>query len=90
MKKPAKNKAQEIRALKGMKDSQIDLTDVPEIRDWSKAVVRQVLPADQKIAHNSCGRRRLGVAQGKRKEDTKPVSTRFYVRQWMIAPGIRH
>jgi len=39
MKTPAKNKVREIRALKRMKDSEIDLSDIPEIRDWSKAVV---------------------------------------------------
>jgi len=30
---------QEIRALKRMKDRDIDLSDIPEIKDWSKAVV---------------------------------------------------
>jgi len=39
MKKVAKNRAKEIRALKRMKDSEIDLTDIPEIKDWRKAVV---------------------------------------------------
>jgi uncharacterized protein (DUF4415 family) len=36
----AKNaQADEIRALKRMKDSEIDTTDVPPVLDWSKAVV---------------------------------------------------
>ena len=39
MKTLAKNKTKEIQALKRMKDSEIDLSDIPEIRDWSKAVV---------------------------------------------------
>ena len=39
MKKAVKNKAKEISALKRMRDRDIDLTDIPEIRDWSKAVV---------------------------------------------------
>ena len=39
MKKVAKTKANEIRALKRMKDGEIDLTDLPEVRDWSAAVV---------------------------------------------------
>ncbi len=39
MKKAAQNRAGEIRKLKRMKDRKIDLTDIPEIRDWSKAVV---------------------------------------------------
>ncbi len=32
-------KASEIRALKRMKDSEIDTTDIPPVSDWSKAVV---------------------------------------------------
>jgi uncharacterized protein (DUF4415 family) len=39
MKKVAKSRELEIRALKRMKDSEIDLTDIPEIRDWSKAMI---------------------------------------------------
>jgi uncharacterized protein (DUF4415 family) len=31
--------ANEIRALKRMKDSEIDTTDIPPVLDWSKAVV---------------------------------------------------
>jgi uncharacterized protein (DUF4415 family) len=37
--KTPKNKAKDIEALKRMKDNDIDLSDIPEIRDWSKAVV---------------------------------------------------
>lgn len=33
------DRAREIRALKRMKDSDIDTTDIPPISDWSKAVV---------------------------------------------------
>ena len=33
------NRADEIRALKRMKDSEIDTTDIPPVFDWSKAVV---------------------------------------------------
>jgi uncharacterized protein (DUF4415 family) len=29
----------ELRALRRMKDSSIDTTDIPPVRDWSKAVV---------------------------------------------------
>jgi uncharacterized protein (DUF4415 family) len=39
MKKVDKNRESEIRALKRLKDSDIDLSDIPEIKDWSKAVV---------------------------------------------------
>ncbi len=33
------DRAREIRALKRMKDSDIDITDIPPVSDWSKAVV---------------------------------------------------
>ena len=39
MKTLTKNKTKEIQALKRMKDSEIDLSDIPEIRDWRKAAV---------------------------------------------------
>lgn len=39
MKKSTPNGAREIRALRRMKDAEIDLADIPEITDWSKAVV---------------------------------------------------
>ncbi len=39
MKKASTSRASQVRALKGMKDSEIDLSDIPEIKDWSKAVV---------------------------------------------------
>lgn len=32
-------RANEIRALKRMKDSEIDTTDIPQTPDWSRAVV---------------------------------------------------
>ncbi len=39
MKKAAKGKEKEIHALRRMKDSDIDLSDISVRRDWSKAVV---------------------------------------------------
>ena len=39
MKKLTKNQAKEIRALKRMKDDEIDFTDIPLTRDWKNAVV---------------------------------------------------
>lgn len=39
MKKSAKNVAQELAALATMPDEEIDTSDIPEITDWSKAVV---------------------------------------------------
>lgn len=39
MKKISRKQARELAALKSMPDSEIDLTDMPEIRDWRNAVV---------------------------------------------------
>ena len=39
MKRTAKQRAKEIAALKRMNDKRIDVSDIPEIKDWSKAVV---------------------------------------------------
>jgi hypothetical protein len=36
--KISKKQARELEALKRMPDSEIDLTDAPEIQDWRKAV----------------------------------------------------
>ena len=34
-----KRQAEEIRALKRLRDERIDLTDIPPLRNWSKAVI---------------------------------------------------
>jgi uncharacterized protein (DUF4415 family) len=39
MRKPDSARASEIRALRRMKDGEIDTTDIPPALDWSKAVV---------------------------------------------------
>ena len=39
MKRPTKTEADEIRSLSGMKEKEIDLSDLAEVDDWSKAVV---------------------------------------------------
>ncbi|MGD0697583.1 MAG: BrnA antitoxin family protein [Terriglobia bacterium] len=39
MRKVTGRLAKEIKDLKRMKDREIDLTDIPETADWSKAVV---------------------------------------------------
>jgi uncharacterized protein (DUF4415 family) len=39
MPKTSRTRANEIRALKRLKDTDIDTTDIPEVLDWSKAVV---------------------------------------------------
>jgi uncharacterized protein (DUF4415 family) len=39
MKNAARGRADEIRALKQMKESDIDLSDIPETKDWSRALV---------------------------------------------------
>jgi uncharacterized protein (DUF4415 family) len=39
MRKVDDNRAREIRALKRLKDREIDTADIPALSDWSKAVV---------------------------------------------------
>ena len=39
MRKVSSKQAEEIRALSGMTDGEIDLSDAPPVADWSKAVV---------------------------------------------------
>lgn len=39
MKKADKKQAEELAALAAMPDEEIDTADIPEITDWSKAVV---------------------------------------------------
>jgi uncharacterized protein (DUF4415 family) len=39
MKKASKKHAEELAALAAMRDEEIDLTDLPEVLDWSGAVV---------------------------------------------------
>ena len=39
MRKANTGRASEIRALKRMKESEIDTTDLPPVSDWSRAVV---------------------------------------------------
>ncbi len=39
MKKVSKKRMREIERLAGMPEHKIDFTDIPEIKDWSKAVV---------------------------------------------------
>ena len=39
MRKPSKAIIKELKALERMKDEEIDLSDIPEITDWRKAVV---------------------------------------------------
>jgi uncharacterized protein (DUF4415 family) len=39
MTKPSKKQKAELVALAAMRDNQIDFSDAPEVRDWSRAVV---------------------------------------------------
>ena len=39
MRKPSRAIIKELKALRRLKDEDIDLSDIPEITDWSKAVV---------------------------------------------------
>lgn len=53
MKKLAKNQAKQIRALKRMKDEDIDFSDISKKTDWSGAVVGKFSRPDQEVAHDS-------------------------------------
>ncbi|HEY2496051.1 MAG TPA: hypothetical protein VGK24_03190 [Candidatus Angelobacter sp.] len=46
--KLTKNQAKQIRALKRMKDEEIDFTDIPEKTDWSNVVVGKFYRPSQK------------------------------------------
>ena len=39
MRKPTRPQAREIASLKSMKDKAIDLSDIPEVRNWGRAMV---------------------------------------------------
>jgi uncharacterized protein (DUF4415 family) len=45
MKKLTKNQTSQIRALQAMREDEIDFTDIPLTRDWSKATVGFRRPA---------------------------------------------
>ena len=53
MSKAAKKQKRELKALVALRDSQLDFSDAPEVRDWSHAARRKYfLPPDQEIAHH--------------------------------------
>jgi uncharacterized protein (DUF4415 family) len=39
MKKASRKRAKELRTLAALPDEKIDLSEMPEVRDWSRAVV---------------------------------------------------
>ena len=39
MRRPTKKQAKELAALARMRDEDIDTSDIPEVKDWSRAVV---------------------------------------------------
>jgi hypothetical protein len=47
--KLTKSQAKQIRALKRMKDEDIDFSDIPEKTDWSGAVVGKFYRPDKKL-----------------------------------------
>jgi hypothetical protein len=51
MRKTKTSNASKIRALKRMKDSEIDTTDIPPTADWGKGC-RPLPPADQEAGHD--------------------------------------
>jgi len=51
MNKIDSKQAKELRDLEKMNPSDIDLSDLPEVRDWDGAVVGTVLSSHQEAAH---------------------------------------
>ncbi len=69
MQKLTKRQAKEINALKKLKDEEIDLTDIPETADWSKAVVRRFYrPVKQSLG--------VGTAKKQRGQQSKKSKSR--------------
>jgi hypothetical protein len=52
MKKPTKKQAKQLATLRKMKDRGIDLSDIPEITDWSNAVVGKFNCSDNGITRS--------------------------------------
>jgi hypothetical protein len=72
MQKLTKRQAKEINALKKLKDEEIDLTDIPETADWSKAVVgRFHRPVKQSLGAGAANKRR---AQQSKKSVSRSVA----------------
>jgi hypothetical protein len=63
MKNVNADRAREIRALKRMKESEIDTTDIRSISDWSKAIAGEFYRPIKKPLTIQRGRRRSRVAQ---------------------------
>jgi len=55
MQRAKSTQADEIRALKRMKDREIDTTDIPPVLDWSKAVVGKFYRPTKKSVKPSTG-----------------------------------
>ena len=62
MRKLTEVQKRDIAAIAAMKDEDIDLSDMPEVLDWSKAD-RQVLSAAVESGDHTPGRQRVGMAE---------------------------
>ena len=56
-----KNKLSELDILRRLCDSDIDTSDIPEVKDWSRAIVGKFYPTDDKRQIDAKIRR--GIAQ---------------------------
>jgi len=61
-----KNKLSELDILRRLRDSDIDTSDIPEVKDWSRAIVGKFYPTDDKRQIDAKIRR--GIAQLERGE----------------------
>ena len=68
MRKLTKRQASQLATLRKMKDEDIDLSDIPEITDWSNAVVGKFYrPVKQSLTIRfGCRRDRLAQVSGER------------------------
>jgi len=61
-----KTKLSELDILRRLRDTDIDTSDIPEVKDWSRAIVGRFCPTDTKRQVDAKIRR--GIAQLKRGE----------------------
>ena len=63
MKKPTKNRARQIATIAAKEDADIDLSEMPEVVDWSGAGNRKVLSAAEEACHHEAGHGHPGLAE---------------------------
>ena len=84
MKNLSSKQKKELRALAAKPDSEIDLTDIPEIVDWGGAVVGKFYrPIKKSLRFESM--RMCWPGSGRQRRATRPASTNYFAPQLNIA-----